>query len=53
MRFTEYKIMVEKKEIPSDNDFLMRAPHLGLSDKKKIIEIRATQRKNLAKRENN
>jgi hypothetical protein len=44
-RLTEYKSMIETKLIPSDNDFLMQSPSLGLSDKKTIIKIRANQRK--------
>lgn len=44
-RLTEYKAMIETKLIPSDNDFLMQSPSLGLSDKKIIINIRSNQRK--------
>lgn len=53
-RLSEYKVMLGRSTLPSDDSFLMQAPSLGLSDKKIIIKIRANQRKlkTLAKREN-
>ena len=43
-RLTEYKAMIEIKDIPSDTDFKSLCPSLGLRDKKIIIEIRKNQR---------
>ena len=53
MRLSEYRFMIEIDRIPSDTDFLMLVPHLGLDDKKKIILIRRQLKKNkrLAKQE--
>jgi hypothetical protein len=45
-RFTEFKAMIEIDKIPSDDSFLMLAPSLGLTDKKKIILIRRQAKKN-------
>jgi hypothetical protein len=44
-RFTEFKVMIDKKLIPADNDFLMEAPSLGLKDKEEIKRVRANHRK--------
>ena len=44
-RLTEYKAMIEIRLIPSDTDFLMLSPSLGLNDKKAIKKIRVNDRK--------
>ena len=44
-RATEYKVMIEIKRIPSDTDFLMLAPSLGLEDKKIIKRLRVNDRR--------
>ena len=43
-RATEYLEMINTKSMPSDNDFLMLCPSLGLSDKKIIKEMRKDSR---------
>ncbi len=45
-RVTEYRAMVEIPLIPSDTDFLMLCPSLGLQDKKIVKQLRVDDRRN-------